>query len=274
MRTSNDRLGNHVRKGTPPLRAAPESVVPPHPTTPSDSGPSDSGSIVVVESRRLVRESLVHCIRAHIRLDLIGVQNIDEWMELGKTREASLFVLDISACSSDDGKRMVQRTLEVAKGVPTAVLSDEQDLTNIGELLRYGVRGCIPTDLSLNVVIAAFELIRAGGTFVPAVTVMKASAPAVTRVEPSAVIKASAPAVMRAELPAAYSPKGVFTARQVAVVNQLRLGKPNKVIAYTLAMRESTVKVHVRNIMKKINARNRTEVAILTNQMLKQSEGA
>jgi DNA-binding NarL/FixJ family response regulator len=48
-------------------------------------------------------------------------------------------------------------------------------------------------------------------------------------------------------------------------VEALRRGKANKIIAYELNMRESTVKVHVRNIMKKLKAKNRTEVAFLTN---------
>jgi DNA-binding NarL/FixJ family response regulator len=60
----------------------------------------------------------------------------------------------------------------------------------------------------------------------------------------------------------------MFTARQTAVIAALRQGKQNKIIAYELNMRESTVKVHVRNIMKKLNATNRTEVAYLTNQLL------
>jgi DNA-binding NarL/FixJ family response regulator len=33
-------------------------------------------------------------------------------------------------------------------------------------------------------------------------------------------------------------------------------------------MKESTVKVHVRNIMKKLKAKNRTEVAYITNQLV------
>jgi len=47
----------------------------------------------------------------------------------------------------------------------------------------------------------------------------------------------------------------------MAVLDHLKLGKANKVIAYELAMSESTVKVHIRNIMKKMKATNRTEVA-------------
>jgi DNA-binding NarL/FixJ family response regulator len=60
----------------------------------------------------------------------------------------------------------------------------------------------------------------------------------------------------------------MFTTRQLAVIAALRKGKANKIIAYELNMRESTVKVHVRNIMKKLKARNRTEVAYLANTML------
>jgi DNA-binding NarL/FixJ family response regulator len=37
-------------------------------------------------------------------------------------------------------------------------------------------------------------------------------------------------------------------------------------------MRESTVKVHVRNIMKKLKARNRTEVAYKTSELFASEE--
>jgi hypothetical protein len=48
----------------------------------------------------------------------------------------------------------------------------------------------------------------------------------------------------------------------VAVIRALQQGKPNKVIAYELNMCESTVKVHVRNLMKKLKAKNRTDLAM------------
>ena len=58
-----------------------------------------------------------------------------------------------------------------------------------------------------------------------------------------------------------------FTARQIAVIDALRKGKANKIIAFELNMKESTVKVHVRNIMKRLKAHNRTEVSYLANQL-------
>jgi DNA-binding NarL/FixJ family response regulator len=46
---------------------------------------------------------------------------------------------------------------------------------------------------------------------------------------------------------------GMFTLTQAEVAQALG-GKANKIIAYELNLRESTVKVHIRNIMKKLFA--------------------
>ena len=65
------------------------------------------------------------------------------------------------------------------------------------------------------------------------------------------------------DAPSQHPPtSGLVTARELAVIRAIQKGKSNKVIAYELNMCESTVKVHVRNIMKKLKAKNRTEVAI------------
>jgi len=40
------------------------------------------------------------------------------------------------------------------------------------------------------------------------------------------------------------------------------LGSSNKVIACNLAIAEATVKVHIKSILRKIRARNRTQAAI------------
>ena len=62
--------------------------------------------------------------------------------------------------------------------------------------------------------------------------------------------------------------QGEFTAKQVSVIEGIRRGKANKTIAYELNMCESTVKVHIRNIMKKLNVRNRTELALKASSFL------
>ena len=52
------------------------------------------------------------------------------------------------------------------------------------------------------------------------------------------------------------------------MLDLLREGKPNKLIAAGLNMEESTVKVHVRNILKKLHSANRTQAASVANRLL------
>jgi DNA-binding CsgD family transcriptional regulator len=59
-----------------------------------------------------------------------------------------------------------------------------------------------------------------------------------------------------------------FSPRQLQVLERLNEGKQNKIIAYELGMAESTVKVHIRHIMKKLSARNRTQVVLMTKNAL------
>jgi DNA-binding NarL/FixJ family response regulator len=61
-----------------------------------------------------------------------------------------------------------------------------------------------------------------------------------------------------------------LTPRELSVIDLLREGKPNKLIAVQLDMQESTVKVHVSNILKKLNAANRTHAAFVANRLFGQ----
>jgi DNA-binding NarL/FixJ family response regulator len=74
----------------------------------------------------------------------------------------------------------------------------------------------------------------------------------------------------RHEQPAGPS---ALTERQMKVVEAVSHGFANKQIAYKLKMSENTVKVHLRHIMKKLNARNRTEIAIMTRRLLDEIDG-
>ncbi len=50
--------------------------------------------------------------------------------------------------------------------------------------------------------------------------------------------------------------------RETQILAYLREGAPNKVIARKLNLSESTVKVHVKAILKKVGACNRTQAAL------------
>ena len=125
--------------------------------------------------------------------------------------------------------------------IPVLIVSDADDPDAMLEALSAGVRGYVPaTNTSLQVVIEVIHLIRAGGIFAPVnLSLMQ---------QPAA----------RPPAPTGW-PADRFTPRQLAVLEHLKRGNANKVIAHELSMSEGTVKVHVRNIMKKLRATNRTQ---------------
>jgi DNA-binding NarL/FixJ family response regulator len=58
-----------------------------------------------------------------------------------------------------------------------------------------------------------------------------------------------------------------LTTRQQEVLERLRQGESNKLIGRQLKLRESTVKVHIRQIMRKLGATNRTQAALCAAQL-------
>jgi len=68
-------------------------------------------------------------------------------------------------------------------------------------------------------------------------------------------------AAKRAEMPAA-SASLRLTPTQIKVMRGVRSGQLNKQIAFELGIAEATVKAHMTALMRKLNVRNRTQVAI------------
>jgi DNA-binding NarL/FixJ family response regulator len=125
---------------------------------------------------------------------------------------------------------------------PVLVVSDVDDLDTIIEALGAGVRGYVPTvNTNLRVTIEVMRLVSAGGVFAPMAASLLQQARDAGPTEPS---------------------MDTFTTRQLDVLERLKAGSANKVIAHELSMSEGTVKVHIRNIMKKLHASNRTQAVL------------
>ena len=131
-----------------------------------------------------------------------------------------------------------------APQTPVLVTADCDDPERARTILRSGARGFLPMSLGLKVLVAALERIRAGGTFVPLVL----SEPRPRGRGPS---EASQP------------PWQQLTRRQRDVLALISEGRSNKLIADALAMSESTVKAHVKQIIKRLHVANRTQAALL-----------
>ncbi len=126
------------------------------------------------------------------------------------------------------------------------ILSDAEDAEQphvISNAVKHGARGFIPTQtMGVPMIIAAIRLVCAGGTYAPLELLLSPRPPAARQ---GAVTKFQSP----------------LTSRELMVLGHVHQGKANKMIAYELGMKESTVKVHVRHIMRKTGASNRVQAA-------------
>jgi DNA-binding NarL/FixJ family response regulator len=161
--------------------------------------------------------------------------------------------------ASDRTSATLLRVHERNPSIGIVVISDLELSSNVLQAMKLGARAYIPTSVSPEVASEIIRLVRLGGSFVPTSTLLH-HVDAPTQVSP-------VPNHPAAELMQ-------FTPRQIEVIMQLWEGKQNKTIAYELEMSESTVKVHVRQIMKKLRATNRTQVVLLTKQLQSRNEPA
>lgn len=125
-----------------------------------------------------------------------------------------------------------------------------KNANQVVEALKFGANGYFALDTPLNIALVALQLVLAGGVYLP----------------PS-ILTPDTPSEVKCREPETDVGNKRLTTRQANVVAALRQGKSNKIIAYELNLCESTVKVHIRNVMKKLGARNRTEIAFLTRKL-------
>ena len=203
--------------------------------------------IVIIDERALVRDCLMHCLQAaYVDHEVFAFATLSDWVKAEDDYPVPSVIL---LCIRNQRTRPIEKSddfdefARLATSAPLVIISDIEDASRIMRAIESGARGYIPTSMTLGIAVEAVRLVEAGGTFVPISCVMP---------------------------PSQNQDNGgsqLFTARQIMVVEALCRGKANKQIAFELGMCESTVKVHVRHIMRKLKARNRTEVAMMVSNL-------
>ncbi|MCT8973701.1 response regulator transcription factor [Microbaculum marinisediminis] len=214
--------------------------------------------VLFVEPRTLLRQCFEECFRlSAAAARIVAIPDIAEWIRMADRQSlpSAVFLYVPATASVRSAIETVTEVFSDHDAVPPIIIvADNEDPAHVLDALDVGAKGYVPSSVSLEVAVEALHLVLAGGTYVPA----------------SALIASRHMAKDAAEA-SERSPNAFFTDRQHAVIEKLREGKPNKIIAYELNMRESTVKVHIRNLMRKLNATNRTQVAYLYQAMLSEN---
>ena len=155
--------------------------------------------------------------------------------EFRSGNDFSAIILDLRMPGMD-GLNGARRMVQLAGDVPVIIMSGSAQSADVQAALKLGVRGFVPKTLAGKSLINAVRLVISGEVYVP----MEFMAPGNDKSGGDAVL----------------------TAREREVLYELRQGGSNKEIARNLDIAETTVKLHLRSISEKLNARNRTDIVI------------
>jgi DNA-binding NarL/FixJ family response regulator len=223
-----------------------------------DAGTELPISIALIDPKPLTRQSIRDVLTETFpESAMVAVSTCEELLEIDERQIGKLNLVVVYIRNDGLTNTWVQSAIELLRvrlpGASTVVLADRNEVAEVNRALTHGVRGYIPTSVEWEVAVAALMLVSAGGTFVPADALRSTT---------------SKPGDQPEGERQGRSDGLDLTPRELSVIDLLREGKPNKVIAAQLDMQENTVKVHVRNILKKLNATNRTHAAFVANRLL------
>ena len=200
-----------------------------------------NGFIAVIESRTFIRECIRRSVQSGFPLPVLTYSTAIELEQQHLLTSPQLIIYSWVEDNKEASINALKVLSELAPGIPVIVLAYSNDTELARTAITHGAKGYIPITMGFEIAIEAVRFVLAGGTYVPMDYLLGRDRPGEASQPPTS---------------------GLVTGRELAVIRAIQKGKSNKVIAYELNMCESTVKVHVRNIMKKLKAKNRTEVAI------------
>jgi DNA-binding NarL/FixJ family response regulator len=209
---------------------------------------SHTGKILIgwIAAASLTRECLKDLLsRVEPRFSITTFDTTHEFAHASKDH-LDLVVYHSQGSETVDLSDLTALALATPASMRLVILSDAIRLASetVAEIIRRDVSGFIYTrDTSLKMVISALAFVKSGGTFIPKNFFVNDA--------PAGQSDVNRP-----------RKKPLLTPRETEVLALIRQGKPNKLIAHALNLSPSTTKIHVRNVMQKLGATNRTQAAI------------
>jgi len=224
-------------------KATNERNRPSQPTVGIISSGNERVSVALIDEHSFTQQSITRSLRELCSLlDIASFATSQECLESTRNYDLILYHTHENVANQNNNSQSLASINKVLPIGPVIMLCDVDSSDAIRAAFNIGVRGYIPTgSTTLELAIEIMYLVKLGGTFVPPSSLSRPT------------IKPEGTRNLNTIQP--------FTPRQLSVLRCLKSGKTNKIIAYELGISVSSVKAHIRNIMNKMNATNRTEVA-------------
>ncbi|MBC7907725.1 MAG: response regulator transcription factor [Rhodospirillaceae bacterium] len=203
--------------------------------------------ILVADDHKLVRDGLKPFLQElSPDAEILDAANIDEAVAVAaKADHLGLILLDLMMPGMDGLKG-----LEVLRGkcpnVPVVIVSGFSSREHVVAAVQAGASGFIPKTVSGTAMVNALRLVLSGEKYLPSSTFFD---------DPSTLMPMPTPAKPGGLTP----PFDKLSRREAEILILLVEGRTNKEIAISLELQEITIKVHLRNVYRKIGAANRAQ---------------
>jgi DNA-binding NarL/FixJ family response regulator len=210
-------------------------------TEPAAGQPAGGGPvrIVIVDDHPILRQGLRSLLEREHDLQVVGeASSPGEALAVVERSHPTIVLLDmkLSPASDSDGLSVCALLTERYPGLGVLVLSTFLDDALVVNAIQHGARGYVVKDVDTVELVRAIRLVARNG---------------------SAFDSRSVAAMVRSiNAPPAQSS---FTDRELNVLRLVARGLSNRAIGGQLHLSETTVKFHVRNIMRKLDATSRAE---------------
>jgi DNA-binding NarL/FixJ family response regulator len=200
---------------------------------------------LIVDDHPLFREALENSVRLAVSdVEILEAATIDEALATLSSKEIDLTILDLSLPGTTGLSGLV-RIRKAFPRSPVVVVSCHEDPQIIASTLSLGVSGYVPKSTSKEELVRSIDIVLGGSIYLPGSYRM------IGRAAPS------------------YGPAqellkriNCLTVQQVRVLELIHRGLQNKQIAHELHICESTVKVHVSEILRKLKVASRTKAIV------------
>lgn len=208
--------------------------------------------LLVVDDHTLFRRGLLALLGMDPALQVVGeAGDAAEAVRKAQALQPDLVLLD----NHLPGATGIQAMAELKEAAPRAkivLLTVSEDENDLQLALRSGANGYLLKTIEGDVLAAAIHRIIAGEPVISPELMGKLVA---------ALQGGAGTASAPAPLPVASDAGPALSPREQEVLRQIARGASNKEIARTLDIAETTVKIHVQHILRKLGASNRAEAA-------------
>ena len=221
--------------------------------------------VILADDHPVVRHGLAAIVDVEDDIEVVGqAENGKEALTLVHSLEPDVVLMDLQMPVMD-GVETIKHIRVEAPQVQVIILTTFADDDYIYEGIAAGARGYLLKDAPPDQLIEAIRAAHRGESLLDpevAARILDQFSSMIGGDPPAQSVESDEAAVPQPNIPK-------LTPRELEVLGLMVQGARNKEIAETLVIAERTVKIHVGNILGKLNVTNRTEaVAVAMNLRL------